>query len=274
MAKIRTILNGFVDLNLDTDENFATRIGYKEEAQRQAQQEPNSQENSNSLSSIGAVELTLPIPLEQLVNKVGVEISEVKMVHIQGSRLYGVDSPVSDWDLAVIASGINGYQFKEATINNEEYDIHLYSQSRFQTFLDHHNMKELESVYHPVGVRLIDNIPLIVNINPDQLVDKAREESDSLWERARADLNEGKDAYTAHKKIWHSFRFLNFAEQILETGEIYDFSAANGFYDLIVKSGRNDFLYFEENFGNSRDQIKADLERFKSEPIDYEDSQI
>jgi len=268
MAKIHSILQGFVDLNMETDENNATRI-VPEGTIRQE-----SAPFNNDSSSLNSPTLTLPVSIDELVQKIGIEPSAVKLAHIQGSRLYGVDSPISDWDLAVVASGVNGYQFKEINIDGVEYDIHTYSQDRFQTFLDNHNMKELESLYHPSGVRLVDKVEFSVDIDPERLVEKVREESDSLWNRAESDLDAGNDPYTAHKKIWHSFRFILFAVQILEQGEITNFSEANGFYDIIVKSGRDDFKYFEDTFGATREELKNSLDQYLPGDITLDDTRI
>ena len=78
-------------------------------------------------------------------------------------------------------------------------------------------MRELETLYHPTNVRLIDNVEFSTTIDNNKLIEAVKAESDFLWNKAKSELNseEATSDYISLKRIFHSFRILTFAEQIL-----------------------------------------------------------
>lgn len=263
MAKINIILQGFVDLNLETNENIATTIGSINQSLNTQQLELNLGSFKKPGASPTVIEL--PVPVEDIFESIGVSIESVQSLHIQGSRLYGVNSINSDWDLSVITTEVVGHKFKETNVNGIEFDVHLYSQEAHQVNLDKHQMRNLEILNHTSDFIIIDNKEFSVDIDNNKLVDKVKGESDVVWNQGINSLESGGDSYTALKNIWHSFRFLIFAEQILENGSITDFSAANYLYESIVNSKRTDSGYFELNFSTLRDTLKLNLDTFRDD---------
>jgi len=266
MARIHTILQGFVDINLETDENVNTKIIPTNQLQ-QAIGALNLNSGfvvlRKSLSVPDRVEL--PVPAEVLFEAIGINISSVQSAHIQGSRLYGVDNFDSDWDLAVISTDVVGHRFLEASIDGNEFDVHLYSKQEFQNRLNNHEMRELEFLSHPEKFFIINNKSFSVELDSDKLVNKVKLESDELWNRAKFILDSDGIQYVALKNIWHSFRFLIFAEQILKDGKITDFSAANYLYESIINSKQSNFEFFELNFSTLRDTLKLNLDTYKKD---------
>jgi hypothetical protein len=269
MARINIILQGFVDINLETDENFNTKIGYKNNQTTTGS--VNVDFNIQNLqglrkSSTLPETIELPTSLEVIFEKINMNIESAQAVHLQGSRLYEVDGINSDWDLAVISTDVNSYMFKEVNIEGNEFDIHLYTQENFQNKLDNHEMRELEFLYHPSNVIFVNNKSFSVDISNNKLINRVKVESDYLWNKAKTDLGSGVvDDYLSLKRVWHSFRFLIFAEQILKDGSITDFTAANYLYESIVNSMQTDFEFFELNFGTLRETLKLNLDTFKDD---------
>jgi len=268
MARINIILQGFVDINLETDENVNTKIGYKESQAQSQLTFGTINLNLGGLlqKSVAAPnKIELPVSLEEIFEGVGADFTSAQSVQIQGSRLYGVNDANSDWDLSIITTEISGHEFREANVGGVEFDVHLYSQDDFQSKINNHEMRELETLSRPDEFILIDNKSFSLDIDNDKLISQVKFESNDLWNRGRNILNSGGDSYTALKNIWHSFRFLIFAEQILQNGSIVDFTAANYLYDSIVNSGRDDYEFFEINFNTLRETLKLNLDTFKDD---------
>lgn len=248
MTRINTIIQGFVDLNLETDENISTNI-------------VQSNLIVSNLKTNLIDKLEPPISIDKIIEIIGLNSSSVKSIHVQGSRLYGTDNLSSDWDLVIIATIQQAYQFKKFILDGIEYEIHLYSQEGFQSFLDRHDMREIEFLYHPPKSKLFDNLKINFEINNTKLIDRVKVESDYLWDKSKNELGvEGFDDYSSLKRIFHSIRFLIFAKQIIDSGEIVDFSVANYLYDPIVRSNETDFDYFETTYSSFRDQLKVNLD--------------
>ena len=270
MTKINTIINGFVDLNLELDENSSTRI-VDENIIESDLGIINIDLNDQIITTLSTRSIVtennrieLSSPKEKILQNIGInDIESVNLMSLQGSRLYGVNKISSDWDLTLVTTSINSYDFRETVINGEEYDFHIYSPNKFQEKLNNHNMRELEVLFHPDKFRIIEKFEYFVDLDKEKLVQTVKKESDELWKRGEEILNEDKfDSYRALKSIWHSFRFLIFAKQILETGSINNFSEANFLYEPIVKSKQKDFSYFDTNFRALRDSLKDELDNY------------
>lgn len=260
MTRIRTIINGFVDLNLETDENVNTKIISENTIQSSVTPISINPNKASFFRFRGKIEL--PVTIDEVLTTVGINPASVTIAHVQGSRLYGVEGQESDWDLVIVSNEINTYQFKEASIDGNDFDIHAYHPTKFQEHLDYHNMRELESIYHPANFRLTDVIEFNTTIDVNRLISTVKYESDSLWNIAKSMLDNGADPYPALKRYWHSFRFLIFAKQILDEGSITDFSEANYLYDSIVGSKRVDSAYFEATFSQTREDMKTELDTY------------
>ena len=169
MARIHTILQGFVDINLETDENVNTKI-----ASTNQLQQVTGALNLNSgfvilrKSTSVPDRLELPVHFEVLLEKIGVNILSVQSAHIQGSRLYGVESFDSDWDLSVISSDVVGHRFVETSIDGNDFDVHLFSKEEFQNRLNNHEMRQLEFLSHPEKFFIINNKSFSVELDNDK----------------------------------------------------------------------------------------------------------
>lgn len=267
MTKIRTILQGFVDINLETDEKKSTMISSDKEEMIVVENINNTSFGDGIILKTSATNLKPTISLIDLSARVGVTPSSIQFATIQGSRLYGVDTNNSDWDITVISSDINGYRFVEFSYGDIDYDVNLYSPSEFQSRINRHEMKELEILYYPQEAVLLQTIEFNTQINRTQLIDMVRKESDELWNRAKFALDSAQDGYQPLKTIWHSIRFLIFAEQILRFGDIRNLSAANILREPIVNSNRVDFDYFNFNYGALREEMKSEIGRHIGESI-------
>jgi len=266
MARTHIILQGFVDINLETDENVNTKIGYKKQQElivKNIDINPVFLNVSKLKSASDKIEL--PVDIESVFENIGVNIESIQLASVKGSRLYGVDGVGSDWDLIAISTDISGNVFRETNIDGNDFDVHIFSQEDFQNKLDNHEMREIESLSYPENFIIIDNKTFSVDIDSDKLINKVKFESDDLWNIAKSKFNSNGDLYRAVKEIWHSFRLLIFAEQILKDGSITDFGGANYLYETIINSKQTDFEFFESNFSTLRETLKLNLDIYKED---------
>lgn len=250
MARNQTILQGFVNINLETNEkSFYIRESEKVMAP-----------SVNRVVSRTNRDLNPPITIEELAKKIGVNSINIENAHVQGSRLYGVSRLNSDWDLSVIVSSNIPYKFYQFSHNEVDFDVHVYNRENFDNKIKYHNMRELEFVFHPKEARLIDKFPKIASISRTFLSKQVIIESDDLWNRGRNILEkQTRDPYIAKKDFWHSIRFLIFAKQIIQNGRITDFSGANYLYDEIVLSKETNFSYFNDKISKIREDLKQEI---------------
>ncbi len=261
MTRIRTILKGFVDINLETDEN--SFISSREDnIEKKIQTNLKiSDKNSKFIEKTISANLTPPISLGEISEKIGINISDMQIAAVQGSNVYGVSGPNSDWDIAIVTNSFSGYGFFDFSVEGIEYDVHVYNAEEFQNRIDRKEMRELEILSYPDEAFMLKNIEINTSANKVQLIEKVREESDILWYRAKSSLESKENQYQALKTIWHSIRFLVFAEQILRFGSIKNLSSTNNLREEIVNSGQLSFSFFENKFGGLREQMKSELGR-------------
>lgn len=261
MTRIKTILKGFVDINLETDEKSFMK-SREDKIERQIQTNLIvSDKNIKSIEKTTSTNLTPPISLIEISEKINIQILDMQIAVVQGSNVHGDFTSNSDWDITIVLNSFVGYDFIEFTFEDIDYDIHLYGVEEFQNRLDRKEMKELEILSYPEEAFLLKNIEFKTLENKVQLVKKVREQSDVSWLRAKTLLESQENQYQALKGIWHSIRNLVFAEQILRFGTIKNLSSTNNLRTQIVNSGQLDFKFFEDNFGSLREQMKLELGR-------------
>lgn len=256
MAKIikQLMKNGFVVLNINTNENSFMNVLNDEGPENSTIDQTGLVSTASRFSNSTTPETNLiPITIDELFNKIGINKMDVNSLHLQGSRLYGTANAYSDWDLIMVAAntknlavnkeGVTTYIMNDPVINKEhkfiefvtdkgeKIQIHAYDIVDINDYIKEHDMAVLEFVYHPDSVKIIEKGAYDANIDKVKLVDIALKESQRQWDSAKIIYNTSNpDTYMANKRIWHAFRYLIFADQILKDGRITDFSAANYLY--------------------------------------------
>lgn len=83
-------------------------------------------------------------------------------------------------------------------------------------------------------------------------------ESKRRFQRAKHTFRE-KGVIKGKKELVHALRYLTFAIQIAEKGRIYDFSAANKYYEQIINDPDNDFDSLSKRYDVVRSQLREFL---------------
>ena len=182
------------------------------------------------------------IEKQRIIDLCKVPEKRIWSIYLSGSQVYGTNTLNSDFDFLVVASSLHKHkEFYDGT-----YNIHVKTPDTFNDELWAHQMLAMECIYAPYFAK-IEGEKLLNNFKLDyvKLKRKSLSESYSSWFRAKRMLRDG-DVERGMKSIWHSIRILMFALQIMDEGNIYDFSEANGYWEQMVESDGTDWTFFKD----------------------------
>ena len=169
---------------------------------------------------------------QRIIDLCRVHEKRIWNIYLYGSQVYGTNTMASDFDVLVIASSL--YDHKE--FHDGTYNVHLKTPDIFRDELWRYKMSALECVYAPeFAVVQEKNKYDDFVINPTCLQRQSLSESHNSWVRGKRMILD-RDMHRGMKSLWHSLRILLFADQILNEGAIFDFSAANNHWERIDDS--------------------------------------
>ena len=85
-----------------------------------------------------------------------------------------------------------------------------------------------------------EHVKLIMNTNPLQLRKDWDKMQKRIWEQAETILNEQQACLTAEKMIWELYRYLSFANQIIDNHKIVNFKTVAPVYNKLVRGEHYD----------------------------------
>lgn len=183
-----------------------------------------------------------------------VDLPEWKILNIYryGSTIYGTNHEYSDFDCLVVANSLN----RDKEINNGTYNVHIHTPDKFEDDLRNGRMVNLECVFAP-SYAILQTKKDYTNIkfDPIKLKREILKQSHDSWIKANMKFRE-RDIERALKSLFHSLRILVFGNQIIESGKIIDFSAANMYWDEIKVSEDFRWNFYKEKYL----PLKKDLE--------------
>ena len=179
--------------------------------------------------SLSTVQLTgIPdIDKKDIISISGILKHKIWNIYLYGSRIYGTYEDGSDYDVLMVASSLDRHR----EIKGDKYNIHIHTPDRFQDSIWVYNMVSLECIYAPKFARIQERVDFKGKFIPDKnkLKKYVLTQSHDSWKKGKFKLEEG-DIVRGTKSIFHSLRMLLFGLQILEHGEIIDFSEANYYW--------------------------------------------
>lgn len=167
--------------------------------------------------------------LDEVIKRAKLHPSRVFNVYIFGSRVYKTCSDKSDWDFIIVANN----SVESTEIRSGDFNIHVYTPSKFQEDLDWHRINNLECVFAPDWAKLKEDIKYNVKIDLPKLRHAISHISSNSFVKSKKKLAQN-DYYTGIKSIFHSIRIPMFGLQIANFGKIVDFSEANYIWDDIT----------------------------------------
>ena len=189
------------------------------------------------------MEISDKIDIEEISALSELPMHKIWNAYLYGSRVYGTNRSNSDYDIILIASSLD----KDKEIKGEKYNIHITTPDAFADDLFNYKMVPIECFFAPSFARIQEKKFFYLNIDELKLKKNILIHSNNSWIKAKFKLNEN-DILRGTKSVFHSLRILKFGLQILKKGEIYDFSAANHFWDEINDSNQFEWKYFHKKY--------------------------
>lgn len=154
---------------------------------------------------------------------------EYLSIYPYGSQVYGTMDDNSDLDFIVITNDQN--EQMSTIIDNKVHEITFYTPQCWAMMIHDHHIAVLECV------SLIHSEPIPWVVIPT-LRSAISSKCSNSYVKAKKKMTVEKDydLRCAKKSLFHSLRMYIFGIQIATKGYIYDFSAANDFYDEIMES--------------------------------------
>lgn len=176
---------------------------------------------------------------------VGLPEWKILNIYLYGSRVYGTSHYDSDFDFLVLANSLD----RDREIKNGRYNIHIHTPDKFQDDLWVYNMVNLECVFAPEFARVQETIEYrkAFGFDPIKFKRSILKQSHNSWMKSKMKFRE-MDIERATKSLFHSMRILLFGIQLLDEGEIFDFSEANYYWEEIRSVDEHRWNFFKEKF--------------------------
>jgi predicted nucleotidyltransferase len=189
--------------------------------------------------------------LKEIIEKSKLHPSRIFNVYLFGSRVYQTANENSDWDVIIVANN----SVESTEIRNGLYNIHIYTPDKFKADLDWHRPNNLECIFAPYFARLKETIDYKKDfkLSIPKLRHATSHVSSNSWVKAKKKLM--CDEYLIGvKSLFHSMRIPLFSKQIVDFGEIKDFTSANWIWEKI-KSKTWNWEELDNEFRTSKNQI-------------------
>jgi len=176
----------------------------------------------------------------------GIREEEVYNIYLTGSRVYGTHSPSSDWDYVMIVK--DTYSGGKMLYDSlDKLNVLILSLSHFRLMLLSHHHLSFYLLFLPppfVLLQLISRRELMEGwiLDVSKLKRSHFQKASSSLNRAKfysnmanneinSNPDKAKELLRKSKKmICHSLRFLHFGLQVIEYGEIRDYTVANNYW--------------------------------------------
>ena len=186
---------------------------------------------------------------------------EVLAVYPHGSQVYGTATKNSDFDYIVIVED-SAYTQESFFIDN--CDLHIFTKSEWIKKSEENDIDFCECFFLPKSQKIKEEfVPTFVIDKKKLRANFSRKASNSFVKcKKKLEVKEDFSPYIGKKSLWHSFRILMFGIQILESGEITDYSCANFLYNEIVNSDHIDWTFFKKKYQQLYKHYKSEFRKF------------
>jgi predicted nucleotidyltransferase len=217
-----------------------------------------------SLSTVQFHLEDINISLQEVKDLVALPEWKILNVYMYGSRVYGTFHQDSDFDFLVLANSLD----REKELKRGRYNIHIHTPDKFQDDLWAFHMVNMECIFAPSFAKLQEKIEYrkAFGFDPFKLKKSILKQSHDSWMKSKMKFRE-MDLERATKSLFHSLRMLLFGAQLVEEGEIVDFSEANHYWEEI--SGMEEYKWnvFKEKFLPLKKQLEEMLMDAKSNAV-------
>lgn len=194
-----------------------------------------------------------------------------KLTHIYGfgSPYYGTyQEGKSDRDFICITS--ENIEEKIDIRDNQNMDLHIFSEKQFIEALENHDIRLIEALYHPI----LEEHKIEFTLDRSKLRSVLSQKCNISWVKAKKKLivKEDRDIHIAKKSLFHCLRLFDFGIQLGNTGVIdrWDFKEL---YDEIMllpcfpnsEQEADDYnslwLFWEQQFKKRKNALASDFRK-------------
>lgn len=152
-----------------------------------------------------------------------INVDDFSCIYVYGSHLYNTNTQESDIDLICVFKDNIFYESKNT-------NIHFLTKSEFQFYLDKHDIKALECFFIPDEFKYKEEIKFNFILDKWLLRKSISEIINNSWVKGKKKLTvlaerSPENEFIGIKSIFHVFRILSFAIQIVTDGKITSYSS-------------------------------------------------
>lgn len=166
--------------------------------------------------------------IDKIPALIGVDKASIFAVFPYGSRVYGTNSPYSDYDYQVVCANACANDGQQYDSHAKNISVHTHTKATWDEHLKNHKIFALESVFQDEKYKM--------QINHSMLRQEISARSSNSWVRCKKKLTVETGQYAiAIKSLFHSFRIPMFGIQIAKYGRIVDYTEANDLWYNDIK---------------------------------------
>lgn len=184
-------------------------------------------------------------------------------VYNYGSSVYGCTTEKSDSDFIVVVDSKEDLYY---SINNEEGDFTVYSESLFIKRIEEHHISAMECIFqHPS-----DPFVKYFKLDSEKLRREISAVSSNSFVKCKKKMAIGEN-YIGKKSMFHSLRILLFGIQIAEHGRIVKYDIANHYLE--------ELMFMDNRWDDVKKRFQPIFNQFKTEfkllaPLDKDEKDV
>jgi predicted nucleotidyltransferase len=193
--------------------------------------------------------------LDIIIKASGIHPSRIFNVYLFGSQVYRTANSKSDWDVIMVANN----SVEAIEVKGDLFNIHVYTQKKFQEDLDWHRINNLECIYAPDWAKLKEDKKFTFKFDVKKLRHATSHISSNSWVKCSKKI-QFDEYHIGVKSLFHSLRIPMFATQIVNSGRITDFECANWIWNEI-KSKHWTWEELDLEFREKRNSILTEFRK-------------
>lgn len=182
---------------------------------------------------------------EKILESFNFKDEDVLCIYPYGSRVYGTAKPNSDYDFVVVLKEV---ETESDRLDSKDHPISIttYSPDSFKEKIQEHKIGILECIFCPSELIVKERLKFDFKLNKSKLRESISEKCSKDWNQAKKRFSDSqgwnpvtnqpyvRKVYEAKKSLFHCFRMISFASQIINHGKIVNFGSCNELWEEIV----------------------------------------
>lgn len=193
----------------------------------------------------------------------GLREEDILNVYPYGSRVYGTYRDRSDYDYIIVAESANDTQQFDS--HDGSISCHVYTPDHWQHLLNEHKIFALECQFLPSMDVYVNKRKYDFKLDRPTLRKEISSKSSNSWVKCKKKLEIEKELNIGLKSLFHSLRIPIFGKQIAKEGTIYDYTAANHFWERIetwALGGVVEWEFYKNVYQPIHNELLSDFRKY------------